>query len=79
MSDRFDLIKDKGIEDDLRPEYDFDFTEGEVGKYYQGRGPLVIRISIDPDVARHFSTHDSVNEALRQLIAEGRAPAPRTE
>lgn len=70
MSDKFD---------DLRPEYDFDFTKGEVGKYYQGRGPLVTRVSIDADVARHFSTTQAVNDALRQLIAEARAPEPRNE
>jgi len=79
MSDKFDLIRDKGMDDDLRPEYDLDFTKGEVGKYYQDRGRLVVRVSLDPDVARHFSTTDAVNEALRQLIAEGRAPEPRNE
>jgi hypothetical protein len=39
----------------------------------------VIRVGLDQDVARYFSTSDAVNEALRQLIAEGRAPEPRTE
>lgn len=74
--DRNNRINDK---DDLRDEYDFDYSKGERGKYYQGRGRLVIHVSIDQDVARYFSTTESVNTALRQLIAEGRAPEPRTE
>jgi hypothetical protein len=39
----------------------------------------VIHVSIDEDVAKYFSTTESINTALRQLIAEGRAPQPRTE
>jgi uncharacterized protein (DUF4415 family) len=65
--------------DDLQPEYDFDYSKAERGKYYQGRGRLVIRVSLDEDVAKHYSTTESVNAALRQLIAEGKAPAPRGE
>jgi uncharacterized DUF497 family protein len=80
MNKEHDYISDKKeLEDDLAPEYDFDYSKGVRGKYYQGRGRLVIHISIDEDVARYFSTTESVNTALRQLIAEGRAPAPRTE
>lgn len=76
MNKQHDYINDK---DDLQPEYDFDYSKGVRGKHYQGRGRLVIRVSIDDDVAKHFSTTESVNTALRQLIAEGRAPAPRNE
>jgi uncharacterized DUF497 family protein len=76
MNKPHDYINDK---DDLLPEYDFDYSKGVRGKYYQGRGRLVIRVSIDEDVAKHFSTTKSVNTALRQLIAEGRAPEPRNE
>jgi uncharacterized protein len=39
----------------------------------------IIRVSIEPDVARHYADSDSVNAALRILIAEGRAPEPRNE
>ena len=77
MNEKHDYINDKT--DDLEPEYDFDYSKAVRGKYYQGRGRLVIRISIDEDVARHYSTTESVNAALRQLIAEGKAPPPRTE
>lgn len=75
MNKERDQINDQ----DMQAEYDFDYSEGVRGKYYQGRGRLVIHVSLDSDVAKHYSTSESVNAALRQLIAEGRAPAPRTE
>lgn len=72
-----DQINDRDRDDDLLPEYDF--SKGTRGKFYQGRGALVIRVSIDPDVAKHYSTTEDVNAGLRMLIAEGRAPEPRRE
>ncbi len=76
MEKDHDQINDK---DDLLPHYDFDYNKGVRGKYYQGRGRLVIRVNLDEDVAKHYSTTESVNAALRMLIAEGRAPEPRNE
>jgi uncharacterized DUF497 family protein len=73
MKKDFDMINDL---DDIEPEYDF--SGGVRGKYYQP-GRSIIRMTIDEDVARYFSTSESINTALRQLIAEGRAPAPRDE
>jgi hypothetical protein len=62
--------------DDLQPEYDF--TGGVRGKYYRP-GKTTIRMTIDEDVARHFYSSEFINDALRKLIAEGRAPEPRDE
>ncbi len=76
MSKKSDEIRD---EDDLRPEYDFDPALGVRGKYYDPERALSILIKLDRDVVRHYSTPEQVNDALRQLIAEGRAPAPRNE
>ncbi len=50
---------------DLLEEYDF--TGGVQGKYakrYAGGTNVVV---IDPDVAKYFPDHDSVNDALRSL------------
>ncbi|HWW61473.1 MAG TPA: BrnT family toxin [Thermoanaerobaculia bacterium] len=79
MSDKNGFwINDQAIEvDDMRPEYDF--SGGERGKFYQGRGRTVVRVSLDPDVAKHYSRGVDVNEALRRLIAEGKAPPRRDE
>jgi hypothetical protein len=53
---------------------------------FKRTGPLlddwskdILRVSIEPDVARHYPDSDSVNAALRALIAEGKAPEPRNE
>jgi uncharacterized DUF497 family protein len=58
-------------EDEVLPEYDFNGVPR--GMFYEP-GRSVIRMTIDEDVARYYSTSKSVNDALRQLIAEGRAP-----
>lgn len=61
---------------DLSDIPELDFTNGVRGRHY--RGPREIRfVSIDEDVARYYSTSVSINNALRELIKEGRAPEPR--
>ncbi len=58
----------KGI-DDLRPQYDFDYSKAVRGKYYRRlldeRSNVVI---LEPDVAKAFQDSSSVNEALRSLL-----------
>jgi uncharacterized DUF497 family protein len=77
---RGDSIRDRGPEQpiDLSDIPEVDFTNGVRGKHYRGPREF-LRVSIDEDVARHYRTERSINEALRQLISEGRAPAPRTD
>jgi hypothetical protein len=63
-------MKPKKIpEDDLRPEYDFDYSKGVRGKYYrrlleEGSNVVVL----EPDVAEAFRDSAAVNEALRSLL-----------
>jgi uncharacterized DUF497 family protein len=73
MKKDFDMINDL---DDIEAEYDF--SGGVRGKYYRP-GKTIIRMTIDEDVARYFHSSELLNAALRQLIAEGRAPEPRDE
>ena len=56
--------------DDLRPEYDFDYSKAVRGKYYrrllkEGSNVIVL----DPEIAEAFHDSASVNEALRSLLA----------
>ena len=65
--------KKKGI-DDLRPEYDFDYSKAVKGKYYrrlleEGSNVAVL----EPDVSKAFRDSVSVNEALRSLLELTRA------
>jgi hypothetical protein len=55
--------------DDMRPEYDFDYSKAVRGKYYrrllkEGANVIVL----DPDVAKAFRSSAAVNEALRSLL-----------
>ncbi|HMH54205.1 MAG TPA: hypothetical protein VK548_28485 [Candidatus Acidoferrum sp.] len=55
--------------DDIRPEYDFDYSKAVRGKYYrrllkEGANVVVL----DPDVAKAFRGSAAVNEALRSLL-----------
>ena len=55
--------------DDLRPEYDFDYSKAVRGKYYQrliDEGSNVV--VLEPDIAKAFRDSVSVNEALRSLL-----------
>ena len=50
---------------DLLEEYDF--SKGVQGKYARRYAEGTNVIVIDPDVAKYFPDHDSVNQALRSL------------
>jgi hypothetical protein len=55
--------------DELRPEYDFDYSKGICGKYFkrllkEGANVIVL----EPDVARAFGDSVAVNTALRSLL-----------
>gem|GEM_PF-255566 len=55
--------------DELRPEYDFDYSKAVRGKYYRrllDEGSNVV--ILDADVAKVFRDSASVNEALRSLL-----------
>lgn len=61
-------MKDKDL-DELRSEYDFDYTKAECGKYYkrllqEGANVVVL----EPDVAEAFHDSVSVNQALRSIL-----------
>ena len=61
--------KARGIADDMRPEYHFDYSTAVRGKYYrrllkEGANVVVL----EPDVAKAFRSSAAVNEALRSLL-----------
>jgi len=54
---------------EMRAEYDFDYSRAVRGKYYrrllkEGANVVVL----DPDVAKAFRSSAAVNEALRSLL-----------
>jgi hypothetical protein len=61
--------KEKKISDELRPEYDFDYSKAIRGKYYKrllSEGANVVML--EPDIAKSFADSDAVNKALRSLL-----------
>jgi hypothetical protein len=55
--------------DDLRPEYDFDFSKGERGRYFKRlRKEGSNNIVLEPDIAKAFPNSAAVNDALRSLL-----------
>ena len=57
------------VKDDIRPEYDLDYSKARRGNYLQrllkdGSNVVVL----DPDVADAFRDSAAVNEALRYLL-----------
>ena len=60
--------------DDMRAEYNFDYTKAVRGKYYrrilkEGANVVVL----EPDIAKAFPNSDAVNDALRVVLEAGRS------
>ena len=60
----------KKVEDEMRAEYKrSDFTKLERGKFYKEVAKGTSVVLLDPALAKVFPTSESVNEALRGLVA----------
>lgn len=63
--------KARDVADELRPEYNFDYSKAVRGKYYrrllkEGSNVVVL----EPDIAKAFPNSDAVNDALRSVLKE---------
>lgn len=68
---------DPGMEDELRPEYDFTQLQGGVrGKYVEQYRTGTNLVLLAPDVAQAFPNDEAVNEALRLLIQVAQRQQP---
>jgi hypothetical protein len=56
-------------EDDLIPEYTFDYSRGRPNRFAAAREPGSRLVVLEPDVAKVFTTQEAVNTVLRALIA----------
>ena len=63
--------------DDLRAEYDFDYTKSRPNRFASRASGSVVAVVLEPDVASVFGTSESVNRALRAVIAALPANDPR--
>lgn len=61
--------KEKRISDELRPEYNFDYSKAVRGKYYKRLIKEDSNVAIlEPEVAKAFVDSAAVNDALRSLL-----------
>jgi hypothetical protein len=58
--------------DELRPEYNFDYSKAVRGKYYRRLLSANV-VVLEPDVAKAFRDSAAVNDALRALLAVARS------
>jgi hypothetical protein len=61
--------KEKKTGEELRPEYNFDYSKAVRGKYYKRileEGANVVML--EPDIAKAFVDSAAVNDALRSLL-----------
>lgn len=62
-------VRSRLLSDELRPEYNFDYSKAVRGKYYKRileEGANVVML--EPDVAKAFVDSSAVNDALRSLL-----------
>jgi hypothetical protein len=67
--------QDKPAPDEMRSEYDL--RGGVRGKYYERYKEGTNVVLLEPDVAQVFRDSATVNEALRQYLADHGAPPER--
>ncbi len=56
------------LADDLRPEYDFDYSRAKPNRFAGQVQPGSRVVVLDPDIAEIFTTQEAVNNVLRALI-----------
>ena len=60
--------KDDHAHDDLQPEYRFDYSKARPNRFAERVSEANVVVTLDPDVARVFSSAQDVNAVLRALI-----------
>ena len=55
-------------DDELRPEYRFDYRKARRNRFAARYKPGSLVVVLDPDIAKAFTTPESVNAILRALL-----------
>jgi uncharacterized protein (DUF4415 family) len=59
----------QNLEDDLLPEYNFDYRKARPNRFVTHPSETQITVTLDPDVAEVFKTSEAVNNALRAILS----------
>ena len=68
MSNTQNFDSNEELEDDLLPEYNFDYSKAKPNRFATVKNENFI-VKLDPDVAEVFRTSSEVNKALRAIIS----------
>ena len=67
MSNTQNFNSDREFEEDLLPEYNFDYSKARSNRFATS-SDKTITVKLEPDVAKVFQTSDEVNRVLRTAI-----------
>jgi uncharacterized protein (DUF4415 family) len=59
----------QNLEDELLPEYNFDYRKARPNRFVTQEGKTPVTVTLDPDVAEVFTTSEEVNKALRAILS----------
>ncbi len=59
----------KTSRDELRTEYDFDYSQSRPNRFASRMGENVVAVVLEADVAQVFDSSESVNRLLRSVIS----------
>ena len=59
----------ENLEDELLPEYNFDYSQARANRFAVSNDKDSITVTLQPDVAQVFKTSEQVNQALRALLS----------
>jgi hypothetical protein len=60
------IIDHSNPDPEMLPEYHFDYTQAKPNRFAQ-KSPVTV--TLDPEVAKVFTTSEAVNQALRAILA----------
>ncbi|ACK66669.1 conserved hypothetical protein [Rippkaea orientalis PCC 8801] len=59
----------QNLDDDLLPEYNFDYTKAHPNRFAVQVNETPITVTLESDVAQVFKTSEDVNKALRAILS----------
>ncbi len=68
MSNTQNFDSNEELEDDLLPEYNFDYSKAKPNRFATVKNENII-VKLEPEVAEVFRTSEEVNKALRAIIS----------
>ncbi|NJK56400.1 MAG: hypothetical protein HC939_10580 [Pleurocapsa sp. SU_5_0] len=68
MNNTQDFNNDQELEEDMLPEYNFDYSKARSNRFAAFKDKNTT-VKLEPDVAKIFKTSEDVNKALRAIIS----------